>query len=383
MSNAIVIFGSGSYVLGDSFGPAPVLRGVLQWARRQEPSLAVAVHLVCRSPDKWAAVTEQALKAADEVGGRPFLTIIDLDDAFSLLRQGALAAFVCVPDDAHADYLNRAIGAGCPAWVVKPLTGDLASATALFDRNAKSPANIWVDYHKRFDQSNAYMRKAVDERRYGDALHYAVQYTQPRSLPLDVFTWSKATDVFTYIGCHYVDQLDFLFPGVAIEKVSALGLAGEVHAALGGRAYDVVVAQLVCRTAAGRSLLATLQVGWCDPAGTPGKSHQRVEMTFTRGRIIADQKARGLQVWDDDRLNEVNPYFFASRLDPADQRLVFDGYGIESINRFLDWCAAPPEQQAAWRRSPSLPWIERSAFTEQVLDMVRRSLDAEGAWIAA
>jgi hypothetical protein len=27
-----------------------------------------------------------------------------------------------------------------------------------------------------------------------------------------------------------------------------------------------------------------------------------------------------------------------------------------------------------------LPWIERSEFTESVLDMVRRSLDADGAW---
>jgi len=118
-----------------------------------------------------------------------------------------------------------------------------------------------------------------------------------------------------------------------------------------------------------------------NPAGTPGKSHQRVEMTFERGRIIADQKVRGLQVWDEQRTSEVNPFFFGSRIDPCEQRLTYEGYGIESINRFLDWCVSPKERQDFWRSSIALPWIERSVFTEGVLDMVRRSLDADGAWI--
>jgi hypothetical protein len=78
-------------------------------------------------------------------------------------------------------------------------------------------------------------------------------------------------------------------------------------------------------------------------------------LSYDEGVKRLDQKVRGIQVWDDDRLSEVNPLFFASRLAPAEIR-------------------------EKWRHSAALPWIERSEFTESVLDMVRRSFDAGGAW---
>lgn len=384
MADNIVIFGSGAYVLGDAFGPSPVLRGVLQWARRQATSLAprdVHVQLVCHSSDKYDYVTQKAAAAAAEVGATHLLQVVHYEEGLRLFGEHPLAAFICVPDEAHAFYLMRAIETGCPAWVVKPLTGELVSAKAAFEAAKVKGADVWVDYHKRFDPSNNYIYKSMIEQSYGDMLHYSVQYTQPRSLPLDAFTWSKTSDAFTYIGCHYVDQLDFLFPGIVPEKVTATGLEGEVFETLGGHCYDLVLAEILCRKPNGKRLMATMQVGWCDPAGTPGKSHQRVEVTFARGRIIADQKVRGLQVWDENHTNEVNPFFFGSRIDPFEQRLTYEGYGIESITRFLDWCVTTPENKAFWRKSTALPWIERSEFTETVLDMVRRSLDADGDWI--
>lgn len=382
MNKNIIIFGSGSYVLGDQFGPAPVLRGVLQWARHVSPKFDVKVHLVCRSTGNLAKVTKSAFSAADEVGARDHLSVVGLAEGIELLDQQPLALFICVPDTAHADYLERAIAAGIPAWIVKPLTGDIVQAKAVVAKAGIAGSPVWVDYHKRFDTSNIQLRRAIRDERYGKLLHYAVQYTQPRILPMDAFSWGKETDVFTYIGCHYVDQLDFLFPDIAIERVSAVGLQGEVYEKLGGNCYDVVVAQLSCRTERGQPILATMQVGWCDPLGTPGKSHQRVELTFARGRIIADQKVRGMQIWDDTQTHEANPYFFNGGIDPIDEKLVYGGYGIESINRFLDWCIASPESQEKQRQAIALPWIERSLFTEQVLDMVRRSLENEGSWIS-
>ncbi len=370
----VLIVGSGSYVLEDAFGPQPVLRAVLQWAKANGARAA----LTLRTASKRAAVEAMAARAAAETGAADRLEIVALDDAPAILAARPFAVFVCVPDPAHAEWLDRAADAGVPAFVVKPLTGDRPSAERIVARGG----DVWVDYHKRFDPSNLAIREAVLDRRYGDLLHYAVQYTQPRALPLDAFAWAAGTDVFTYIGCHYADQIDFLFPGAALERVSAVGVSGEVHARLSGRGFDLVVAQIGARTPDGRPLLATMQVGWCDPSGSPAKSHQRVEATFARGRIIADQKARGLQSWSDGGTAEANPYFFAARRDPVTGARAFSGYGVESVARFLDFCTLPDAARAAWRVSPTLPFAARALFAERVCDAVRRSLDAGGAWVA-
>ncbi len=375
MSAPILIFGSGSYVLDDAYGPQPVLRSVLQWARtRQRP-----VMLALRSAGKRADVLKRAAQAEADTGVSSLLSVVTLDEALAALKMKPLAAFVCTPDEAHADYLNRAANVSVPAFVVKPMTADLSSARMIAARKAA----IWVDYHKRFDPSNLMLREAVLNTANGAPLAYQVQYTQPRRLPLDAFSWADGTDVFTYIGCHYADQLSFLFPGLKLRRVSATGIAGEVHRKLGGIAYDIVSAQLDCQRPDGGRLLATMHVGWNDPDGTPAKSHQRVELTMERARIIADQTERGFQMWDDSGTRQSNPYFFTARRDPVDGRRIFDGYGVESINRFLDWCASDDAQRKAVRASTLLPWAETTLFAEQALDSVRKSLKANGAWVDA
>jgi len=65
-------------------------------------------------------------------------------------------------------------------------------------------------------------------------------------------------------------------------------------------------------------------------------SDQKITIVGTKGKIISDQKNRGLQVVNDTKyIQDINPYFtsltnFSNYKDPY-----FFGYGIDSVNEFI------------------------------------------------
>lgn len=376
--STIVIVGTGAYVTEDALGPGVVARSVAQWGEAQGPEAAPRVVGVFRSEAGRRRLESTWAGIRAEQGGAPALECVAAgSEAMHAEIARASALLVCVPDAAHAEYVSLGIERGVPTWVVKPLTGELEGAEALVDAATRRGAAVWVDYHKRFDPSNRALRSAIESGAHGRPLLYSVRYSQPRSLPLEQFAWAGETDVFTYIGCHYVDQLFYLMPTLEIESVSARGLPGPVHARLGGAAWDTVLARLDGRLD-GHPMTAQFEVGWSNPTGSPTKSLQHVELGFERGRVFADQADRGVQIWDDRGVAVPNPYFFSRIHDPIAGRPRYQGYGYDSIRHFLDFAHAPARIQGAWLANASLPWARASLRVERVLAAVRRAL-ATGA----
>jgi len=122
-------------------------------------------------------------------------------------------------------------------------------------------------------------------------------------------------------------------------------------------------------------------VGWANPLGAPAKSIQRVELDFERGKVLADQTARGYQVWTDAGTREVNPYFLQRLPDPVTGGPTMSGYGYESVARFLDYCVASADEQRRLRGSATLPWIEHAVFAERILAAATASIAAGGRWV--
>jgi len=374
----IVVVGSGAYVIGDAYGPGVVLRSLLAWLDRR--GRAGAITLTARTDERRAAATRGAAEAVAELGSRTPVSVVAADDVGRLLGERPLAVFVCVPDRAHQQYVELAARAGVPAWLVKPVTGDFATARGLEASCRAQGAAVWVDYHKRFDASNLLLRASVARAEHGRPLHYFVQYSQPRDLPMQRFAWAADVDPLTYIGCHYLDQLAFVFPGVVAERAMAIAVDGPVRQAVGGRAHDHVICEVALRYH-GQPLLASLHVGWANPLGAPAKSVQRVELDCERGKTVADQTARGYQVWTDAGTREVNPYFFQCLPDPATGAATASGYGYDSVARFLDYCVATADEQRRLRASATLPWIENAVFAERVLAAATASMASGSGWV--
>ena len=372
----LVLVGTGAFVTQDAWGPGVIARSLAQWCAEQggpRRTLTV-VHRSRRGRERF----EQAWKTIEaECPNAPALRFLHADEA-TLPRTvaEAQALFVCVPDDAHADYVELGIAAGTPTWIVKPLTGEGRASAALAEAAGSTGTPVWVDYHKRFDVSNRGLREALDREELGAPRLVSIRYSQPRDLPLDGFAWAGGTDVFTYIGCHYVDQLFYVLPGLEIEGVSAHGIEGPVHARHGGRAYDTVLARFDGRWR-DRPVSAQFEVGWSNPLGSPTKSLQIVEVACDRGRYFLDQARRGSERWSDQGVHVPNPWFFSRVHDPLTDSARYQGYGYDSIRHFLDFTEAPDARQAALRANSSLPWIEEAARVDVVLDRVRAALQAD------
>lgn len=370
----LTLVGTGAYTTHDAYGPGVIARSLAQWCARNGGATSWRIAIVYRSDRGRERAASEWKSIQAETTGVPEATFVRAGgEAANAEIANAHALFICVPDDAHAEYIEHGIAAGVPIWVVKPLTGDGRQSTALASAAGRQGIPVWVDYHKRFDVSNRVMRTATVAEEHGPPTLYSVRYSQPRDLPLDGFSWTANTNVFSYIGCHYVDQLFYLMPGLEVLDVSAKGIGGPVFEQLGGTSWDTVLARLDCEWR-GRPVSAQFEVGWSNPLGSPTKSLQVVELAFERARFFIDQSRRGIETWSDSRVSVPNPYFFSRIHDPLSGTDTYQGYGYESIRHFLDFSVASPADQARALANDSLPWAREASRVDEILDRVSRSL---------
>lgn len=371
MKKNILIIGSGSYIIDDNYGNGVVLRSLLQLNKIRFDNFFKII-MFYRSEEKKIKL----MKKLNDIKLSEQVIIKDLNELDELIEDNDIfASFIGVPDVSHSYYINKFINKKIPTWIVKPVTDNLEEALQI-----KSESNsklLWIDYHKRFDQSNMLIKKYIKDNVYGKLLNYSVQYSQPYDLPIGTFEWAKDTNVFSYIGCHYVDQLEFLF-GKSIKNfsITSNGTKGKVHKLYGKDCYDSIISIIKLNLEDSQEIICNFQIGWSDPKGTPSKSHQRVELTFENGRIIMDQKERGVEVWDENKLHQLNPYFFTEYFDSYYNDYFYSGYGYESIKYFLEFA-----ENRYFENNDSLPILDNVLFSEYVLDASRKSLRKNGQWI--
>lgn len=372
----LVLVGTGAYALHDGYGPGVVARSLAQWCSDRRDAERWRTAILHRSEAGRARAEAEWKTIQREIPGAPGLVLVEAaSDAADALVESAHALFVCVPDSAHAEWIEQGIDAGVPTWVVKPLTGDGERSAALARRAEDSGTPLWIDYHKRFDPSNRLLRTALEAGEHGAPLLVGIRYSQPRDLPLEGFAWTGETDVFRYIGCHYVDQLFYWMPGLEVVGVEAHGVRGPVHARVGRAAFDTVLARFDCRWR-GRSVTAQFEVGWCNPLASPTKSLQVVELLCERGRVFLDQTRRGVELWRDDGIATPNPYFFSRMHDPITGTPRYQGYGWDSVRHFLDFTLASGPERARALANGDLPWAREAARVDAVLDRVTRAIQA-------
>ncbi len=365
----ILIVGSGSYVLSDMYGPGVILRSVVQWLLDEGDVETHYISISYNSPGllKKKKTEVSTILSELEAHSKVNCDFVSSQEAEILLKDSTPdACFVSVPDKYHAQYVKIAMTQNIPVWVVKPLTGNHEQTSELVELQKSSDARVWVDYHKRFDVSNRLLKKQVQDQALGRLLAYSVDYHQPRTLPMDVFDWTGDVDVFTYIGCHYVDQVFYLCPEAQLQSVTAEPLKGDVHRKTGQ--YDGVLATLKFATASG-TIVCPMNIGWFNPIGAPTKSLQTLKVQFEKGLVELDQTRRGVHMWTDDGVAEINPYFFCPTPDAMEQ-IRYSGYGYDSVKYFLDLVRSGKD----WPALTGLPSLQEAAKTDFVVSVVQNAL---------
>jgi predicted dehydrogenase len=372
----ILVVGAGMYVTGRGGTGAGVVLASLAQASRTLPIEEVLV--VARNPANAGAVAEAAQRINGLLGTslkmRYQAIAGDLGAALDLDDYGA--AIVSVPDHLHFEVASQLLEHGVPSLIVKPLTPTLAEAKELVAIQQKSGAYAAVEFHKRWDETNLLARRTLADGRLGALVYGTVEYSQRISIPTEVFKgWAERTNIFQYLGCHYVDLFHFL-TGLLPVKAMAVGTRG-VLTGRGVNTWDSVHAQVVW---AG-GFVSQLAIGWIDPTTTSALSDQRIKIIGEKGRLELDQKDRGVElVTEEDGVLHPNPYF-AEYLPDSNGGLEFQGYGHRSIAAFVgDVIDLKRGARTAAQLEALRPTLRRSLISTAIVEAVNRSLSEDNGW---
>lgn len=381
----ILVIGAGMYVTGRGGSGVGTVLSSLAEASRQMPIDVVVASTTAANEnvvnDAMARINGQLGTALVvehvTISGEPHVDIPPLCACHKFS-----CAIVAIPDHLHFEYTAVLLCSGVHPLVVKPFVPTLSEAKQLVELQQASGLYGAVEFHKRFDETNLVIKRMLDNATLGKLLYFTVDYSQKINIPLDIFSaWSHNTNIFQYLGVHYVDLIYFL-TGYIPCKALAIGVNG-ILLQSGVNTFDSVHASIIWCSPTDRSnwFVSQFNTNWIDPVCTSAMSDQKYKVIGTRGRIECDQKNRGVElVHEDLGIQQINPYFSDYLPDP-DGRLRFGGYGHKSIALFLQDVQNLQTMKTDLTVLDSIrPSFRQSLVSTAVIEAVNASLNNNSQW---
>jgi D-galacturonate reductase len=383
----VLVLGAGMYVTGRGGRANGTILSSLAEASKTI-SLGKVV-IAARRKENRTVVQEASIKINSRLGSNlPVEYCVINGDPDSVVAglvadHDISAGIVCVPDELHYDYARALISREVHTLVVKPLTTDVTEAKRLIELQEKK--NIWaaVEYHKRFDEANQYVKKIYRQGQLGKISYVTVDYSQKIEIPSVILSsWVERSNPFQYLGSHYVD-LVYYITGYLPVAVTAMGTKG-VLTSLGVNAFDAVHASVLWENPSNKAdqFVTNFNTNWIDPNTTSALSDQKYKIIGSRGRIELDQKCRGIQIVNDSEgVRDINPYF-SEFVDEFTGRYRFAGYGYRSIFQFFqDVIRFKAGQITLDELSVARPGFRNSLVSVAVVDAANQSLANGFDWV--
>lgn len=336
----VLVIGGGMYVIGrgtEAYGT--IMPALLEAAR---DGLIFEIVVATTNIDSAGETRDRCLLLGDkmavkipvkaypmaDISAQPYLEAIEKEEPD--------IAVIAVPDHLHAEVTVNVINKGIHVLVVKPMAPSFEEATAMQQAALANNVIAEVEFHKRLDESNLLLRDAVQTKQIGVPQYAVIEYSQQKRVPRDFFSaWSAKSNIFQYLGVHYVDLLQFA-TGYVPRKVTAWGQKDYLEE-IGIDTWDSMQVVIEWQRDDGKPFVSTHISNWIDPDETSAISDQKINIVGTQGRYQADQKHRGIQlVTDNIGVKDVNPYFTSQYPDSSTGKLTYDGYGIKSIIQFVN-----------------------------------------------
>jgi len=243
------------------------------------------------------------------------------------------AAIIAIPETHHYDCIFALKSCSSEFICVKPVGNDGAAFTQILDLASTYNLNIYVDFHKRFDQSNMLFVSEVQKAK-ASKMWFNFFYGQKAEMPQIYFKqWAKSSNPYQYLAPHF---LDLIFKSAAesgtpfeLEKIS--GSVRSISFKADSGLIDLVDASLHL-IGNGKEILLNSCCNWAEPKSFPHTSRQRLEYQSEGFHFISEQDDRGQRFSSDSVYIEPNPHFMA-----PDELLVADGYGVASFVNFLSY----------------------------------------------
>lgn len=302
-----------------------------------------------------------------------------------------------VPDPLHHDVCLHALRRDQHVCVVKPLTLTVASSREIEAEARSRGLVVGIEYHKRFDDRSLMARRRYREGLFGEfrlgTACLLEKWYYRRSNFQNWFT-AENSDAFTYIGCHYVDLVQFI-TGLQPAAVSVYGIRDRFPN--GNEGYLWTDARVIWSN--GACLNVQNALGFPDDG--PGTNTQGLTMYGSNGQVGSwlehSDQYRGLRYAYVRRpagdgatqFAEPSPDYF-QYVDLGGPGRVPVGYGYRSVEFIIRQClrvAAEPElaaRQAMLRELDEagvMATPANSRHNEAVIEAARRSLAENGRTI--
>lgn len=139
------------------------------------------------------------------------------------------AVIVAVPDQFHYGIVMEALRHSHHVLCVKPLVLHYSQTVEIERLAMEKGLFVGVEYHKRFDRRALMARKQYRQGHFGDFRMGEAKMIEPyyyRSSNFQNWFTADQTDPFVYVGCHYVDLVQFI-TGLKPVELSVSGVKGK------------------------------------------------------------------------------------------------------------------------------------------------------------
>ena len=245
---------------------------------------------------------------------------------------------IAVPDQVHYSILKSAMELEHHVCCVKPLVLKYSEAVEIEKIAYEKGLAVGVEYHKRLDDRALMARRLYREGKFGEFKIGHAEMNEPyyyRHSNFQNWCTCENSDMFTYVGCHYVDQLHFI-TGLLPKSVSVYGIKDKYPN--GKEGYLWTDGRVIWEN--GACLHVTDVMGYPDEG--PGGNFQGLRMYCAgdnkSGMLVHDDQNRGIKhcyVNKGDELgdtyySEPSPDYFKF-VDLGGEELTPVGYGYRSI----------------------------------------------------
>jgi len=377
----IIVIGAGMYVTGrNNSGVGTILSSLSQLSKE----VKIEQITVIASSKTSSKSVDDAIKRINKLLNSSLqIEYFDLEQNTieSLFSNDDYdCTIIATPDNLHYQQTLLSLKNNSHVLCVKPLVTNTDKNRELIKLQMKKNLLGMVEYHKRYDKANLYTKKIINDGSLGGLLYYQVDYSQRINIPMKTFVnWVEVTDIFQYLGVHYVDLFYFL-TGYIPDRLTAYGTDG-VLKEHGINAYDSIHVSIIWKRNDGGECITVFNTNWIDPICTSSLSDQKYKLVGTKGRIENDQKNRGIEtVTDESKIQHPNPYFSDFLFD-ANCNNQFTGYGYQSIRQFvLDVIDVKSGNLKVSYFEDKRPTFKQAMISTAVIESVHKSLSNNSNW---
>jgi predicted dehydrogenase len=376
-STHILIFGRGAYVVGNTTTPPTILSAVLTSLRQLDVSNPRIV-LLGKSPEASLQQKERVNALVNQFWGpNPISILYDACDEFrSHLSHGCHhinAAIVSLPDQLHFRYLCELATLAIPTICVKPVVTSLADYDLLLSTVLVHNAPIYIDFHKRLDPSFRYLKHFLAHDRPSYIESVDVFYSQPTSDLLVQASQSSSTNIFQYLGVHFIDIISWLFDS----RLASIDF--RIYPQMDSGLPPVaprIDAYCLWTQPDLTQFFSTVSCRWSAFPSTPIRSEQYFRVKTNKHDISINLSDRGIHVLTNDSFSIPNPYF-SSSVQSSHNPLISEsiGYGHSIYYHFLAGALAS-DPLIRTQHYSLLPTLQSVRESVQACDVYNKSHSA-------